>query len=121
MNQRPLREVVWGGDSKERLKEFPQDAQRHIGHALGYAQHGGKHHTAKPLKGFGSGVFEIVENYRGETYRLLYAVQVGEPIYVLHAFQKKSTKGIKTPKKELELIKQRLKMAQEKENERSTI
>ena len=68
MNQRPLKEVVWMGDSKERLKEFPQAAQRHIGHALGYAQHGGKHHTAKPLKGFDSGVFEIVENYRSNTY-----------------------------------------------------
>ena len=75
----------------------------------------------KPLKGFGSGVFEIVENYRGETYRVVYALQVGVPIYILHVFQKKSTKGIKTPKKEIEVIRQRLKMAQEREYERSTI
>ena len=65
MNQRPLKEVVWVGDSKERLKEFPQAAQRHIGHALGYAQHGGKHHTAKPLKGFDSGVFELAVHIIG--------------------------------------------------------
>ena len=103
----------------ERLKEFPREAQRHIGRALDYAQRGGKHPKAKPLRGFGSGVFEIVEDYKSDTYRVVYAVQIGEAIYVLHAFQKKSTRGIKTPQREINLIRQRLKMAQEMENERS--
>ena len=118
MNQRPLRPVAWVGDSLEQLKEFPREAQHHIGRALDYAQRGGMHPKAKPLKGFGSGVFEIVEDYRGDTYRVVYAVQIGEAIYVLHAFQKKSTKEIKTPKRELSFIRQRLKIAQEMENER---
>jgi phage-related protein len=73
------------------------------------------------LKGFGSGVFEIVENYRGEAYRVVYALQVGVPIYILHAFQKKSIKGIKTLKKEIDVIRQRLKMVQEREHERRAI
>ncbi|MYH83774.1 type II toxin-antitoxin system RelE/ParE family toxin, partial [Candidatus Poribacteria bacterium] len=71
--------------------------------------------AAKPFKGVGSGVFEIRSDYRTDTYRAVYAAKIGERVYVLHCFQKKSKRGIKTPKKEVDLIKRRLKMAQELE------
>ena len=107
-----LRETVWIGDSKARLKEFPQPIQEDIGDALFIAQAGSMSPAAKPFKGVGSGVFEIRADYRTDTYRAVYAVKIGERVYVLHCFQKKSKRGIKTPKKEVDLIKKRLKMAQ---------
>lgn len=110
-----LRETVWIGDSKARLKEFPQPVQKDIGDALFIAQAGSMSPAAKPFKGIGSGVFEIRSDYRTDTYRAVYAVKIGERVYVLHCFEKKSKRGIKTPKKEVDLIKRRLKMAQELE------
>ena len=110
-----LREAVWIGDSKARLKEFPQPVQKDIGDALFIVQAGSMSPAAKPFKGVGSGVFEIRSDYRTDTYRAIYAVKIGERVYVLHCFQKKSKRGIKTPKKEVDLIKKRLKMAQELE------
>ena len=110
-----LREAVWIGDSKARLKEFPQPVQKDIGDALFIVQAGSMSPTAKPFKGVGSGVFEIRSDYRTDTYRAVYTVKIGERVYVLHCFQKKSKRGIKTPKKEVDLIKRRLKMAQELE------
>ena len=110
-----LRETVWIGDSKARLKEFPQSVQKDIGDALFIVQAGSMSPAAKPFKGVGSGVFEIRADYRTDTYRAVYAVKIGERVYVLHCFQKKSKRGIKTPKKEVDLIKRRLKMAQELE------
>ena len=110
-----LREAVWIGDSKARLKEFPQPVQKDIGDALFIVQAGSTSPAAKPFKGVGSGVFEIRSTYRTDTYRAVYAVKIGERVYVLHCFQKKSKRGIKTPKKEVDLIKRRLKMAQELE------
>lgn len=110
-----LREAVWIGDSKARLKEFPQPVQKDIGDALFIVQAGSMSPAAKPFKGVGSGVFEIRSDYRTDTYRAVYAVKIGERVYVLHCFQKKSKRGIKTPKKEVDLIKRRLKMAQELE------
>ncbi|AFY71918.1 protein of unknown function DUF891 (plasmid) [Thalassoporum mexicanum PCC 7367] len=101
------------GDSRKRLKEFPKDVQVTMGGALMIAQYGGMADNVKPLKGFGSGVFEIVDRYDKNAYRLVYAVQIGEQIYVLHAFQKKSKQGISTPKADLDLIKRRYKDAQE--------
>ena len=83
--------------------------------ALQAAQSGLKHKNAKPLRGVGSGILEITARYDTNTYRAVYTVKLGENIFVLHAFQKKSTRGIRTPKKEIDLIKQRLKMAQEME------
>ena len=71
--------------------------------------------AAKPLKGIGSGIFEIRADYRTDTYRAVYAVKIGERIYVLHCFQKKSRRGIKTPKRDIDLIKRRLRIAQELE------
>ncbi len=110
-----LREVIWVGDSKVRLKEFPQSVQKDIGDALFIAQVGSMSPEAKPFKGVGSGVFEIRADYRRNTYRTVYAVKIGERVYVLHCFQKKSRRGIKTPKREIDLIKRRLRIAQELE------
>jgi phage-related protein len=95
------------------LLDFPEAVKDEIGTALSVAQFGGKHPSAKPWKGTGPGVFEIVENHRGDAYRAIYTVRFADAVYVLHAFQKKSPSGIKTPKKDVELIAQRLRLAQE--------
>jgi phage-related protein len=109
-----LKPVVWIRSSKDDLKKFPRTAQSHIGFALKFAQSGGKHPDSKPMKGFGgAGVVEIVEDYDGETYRAVYTVKFAEAIYVLHAFQKKSKSGIATPRREIDLIDERLKRAKE--------
>lgn len=107
--------VKWVADSRERLRGFPKTAREAVGEALRIAQIGGKHRNVKPLIGVGSGVFEIVARYDTNTYRAVYTAKIGENIYVLHVFQKKSTRGIRTPKREIDLIKQRLKTAQEME------
>ena len=104
--------VVWVGSSLEDLKEFPAEVQNEMGYALYMAQIGDKHPKAKPLKGF-SGVIKIRSNYASNTYRAVYTTKIGDAIYVLHAFQKKSTRGIQTPRKEIDLIKRRLQRAQE--------
>jgi phage-related protein len=104
--------VHWVGSSKKDLLAFPEQAVSDIGYALGVAQLGGKHPDAKPWKGQGPGVLEIVEAFDQDAYRLVYAVRFAEAIYVLHAFQKKSPKGIATDKRDVELVAQRLKMAQ---------
>jgi phage-related protein len=109
-----LRPVVWVRSSKEDLRKFPEPAQSHIGFALQVAQRGGKHPDAKPMRGFGgASVIEIVEDYAGDTFRVVYTVKFEEAIYVLHAFKKKSKVGAATPKHELSLIEERLKRAQE--------
>ena len=109
------KKVKWVGDSRVQVRNFPKAARTKVGGALRIAQMGGKDENAKPLRGVGSGVFEITARYDTNTYRAVYTVKLSENIYVLHAFQKKSTRGIRTPKKEIDLIKQRLKMAQEME------
>ena len=103
-----VRDLTWVGDSREQVRSFPQTARRIVGEALRFAQQGEKHPKAKPLRGIGSGVLEIVARYDTDTYRAVYAVRISEIIYVLHAFQKKSTRGSRTPKKEIDLIRQRL-------------
>lgn len=108
-----MKEVIWMGDSLKSLKGFSEEVQKAIGYALHFAQKGEMHQSAKPLKGFGSGIFEIVDDDKSGTYRSVYAVQIDENLYVLHTFQKKSKSGIATPQKELNLIYQRLKMARE--------
>lgn len=95
------------------LKEMPDHIRKEFGHALYLAQIGRKHNNARPLQGLGSGVLEVVENYDGDTYRAVYTVRYEEAVYVLHAFQKKSTQGIKTPQRELDTIQERLKRAEE--------
>ncbi len=110
----PIKPVVWCGSSRSELASFPEDVKDAVGYALYIAQRGGKHADAKPLKGFGgAGVLEIVEDHAGDTYRAVYTVRFADRIYVLHAFQKKSKGGIATPKREIELIKSRLKRAEE--------
>jgi phage-related protein len=106
--------VHWVGSSKEDLSVFPDDVRRRVGGALWDAQMGQKAPFAKPLKGFGGGgVLEVVDDFDGDTYRAVYTVRFRKVVYVLHAFQKKSTRGFQTPKRELDLIKQRLNRASE--------
>lgn len=114
-----VKDVIWVGDSREQVRSFPKTSRVKIGEALRVAQGGGKHPKAKPLRTVGSGVLEIVVPYDTNTYRAIYTVNIGDNIYVLHAFQKKSTSGISTPKKEIDLIKRRLKIVLdlEKSNE----
>lgn len=93
---------------------MPEDVIDVFGFALHLAQIGKKHDQAKPLKGFGgASVLEVVEDRMGDTYRAVYTVKITEKVYVLHCFQKKSTKGIETPKHEMDLIRERLKAAHE--------
>lgn len=106
-----LRTITWVGSSKDDLKSFPIDVQKEIGFALHRVQEGKIPLNTKPLKGIGSGVMEIVSNFDKNSFRAVYALKLGDDIYVLHAFQKKSTTGIKTPKHEIDLIKQRLLVA----------
>jgi phage-related protein len=108
------RPAIWIGSSLDDLKEFPEDVKAEMGHAIGLAQAGKKYIHAKPLKGFGgAGVLEVVSDHDGDTYRAVYTVRFEGRVYVLHAFQKKSKKGIATPKAELETIKRRLRVAEE--------
>ena len=109
----PQKPVVWLGDSLRTLKTFPAPVQDEMGYALYLAQRGEKHVSAKALKGLGSGVLEIVADHRGDTFRAVYTVRVGDRVFVLHAFQKKSKKGIATPKQDIELIRKRYAEAKE--------
>lgn len=112
MDTREPRPVEWVGSSKDDLKAFPAAVQDHVGFALYQAQIGLKHRDAKPLRGFGSGVMEVVSRHGGETYRAVYSVRFAVAIYVLHAFQKKAKRGIATPRQEIDVIRHRLKAAQ---------
>lgn len=105
--------LVWIGNSLEAVKGFPQAVRSEVGFALYQAQTGGKHVNAKPLRGFGAGVLEMVSDHRGDTFRAVYTVKLAGRVYVLHAFQKKSKTGIGTPKAEMELVRRRLKRAME--------
>jgi phage-related protein len=109
-----IKPVIWIGSTKADLASFPEEVKDAIGYALYVAQQGGKHADAKPLRGFGgAGILEIVEDHAGDTYRAVYTVRLAGRIYALHAFQKKSKAGIKTPKSAIDLIRSRLKRAQE--------
>jgi len=100
--------LFWIASSMEDLLAFPETAKDEIGTALSVEQFGGKHPTAKPWRGEGPGVFEVVEDHRGDTYRAAYTVRFERAVYVLHAFQKKSASGVRTAKKDIDLIKRRL-------------
>ena len=109
-----LKPVVWVGSSRKDLREFPEPVQDHIGYALYVAQLGHKHGRAKILTGFGgAGVLEVVEDYRGDTFRAVYTLRYAGRVYVLHAFQKKSKTGRETPRRDMELIQQRLREAEQ--------
>ena len=104
--------LEWVASSKKDLLAMPTDVVDVFGYALHLAQQGGKHSQAKPLKGFGSaGVLEVVEDDDGSTYRAVYTVKIDNAVYVLHCFQKKSHKGIQTAQQDIELIRDRLKLA----------
>lgn len=106
--------IEWIGSSKKDLSALPGEVKGVFGQALYEAQTGSKHQDAKPMKGFGgSGVLEIVDDYDGDTYRAVYTVKFEGVIYVLHAFQKKSKMGKETPQHDVELIKSRLKLAEQ--------
>jgi phage-related protein len=113
------RMVVWMGSSRADLKHFPPQVRRDVGQALYAAQRGETDPAAKPLKGFGGArVMEIVDRHDTNTYRAVYTAQFAEAIYVLHAFQKKSTRGIATPTPDIDLIRRRLADAQRLHRER---
>jgi phage-related protein len=103
--------LFWVASSKSDLLGFPEAVKDTIGVALSVAQFGGKHSKSKPWKGEGPGVLEIADDFRGDTYRAVYTVKFEHAVYVLHVFQKKSPKGIKTAKVDVELISQRLRVA----------
>src|SRR5579863_4743300 len=105
--------LYWIASSLNDLLAFPETVKDEIGAALSVAQFGGKHPSAKPWKGAGTGVLEVVEDYRGDAYRAVYTVRFADAVYVLHAFQKKSPSGIKTPRRDVELVAQRLKLARQ--------
>ena len=111
MNFSP-RPVIWLGNSRKNIRAFPKKVQQELGGSIFIAQCGGMPDNAKPLKGLGSGVLELVERYDSDTFRVVYAVQFQNAVYILHAFQKKSKTGIKTSQQDINLIKQRLKTAQ---------
>jgi phage-related protein len=110
--------LFWVGSSRKELLRFPQTVRMHLGAALGVAQFGGKHPNAKPWKGDGAGVLEVVEDHRGDTFRAVYTVRFEGAVYVLHTFQKKSKSGIKTPKADQDLVASRLKDTEQHYRER---
>ena len=115
-----MRDVIFVGSSRDDLRAFPEEARREAGFALETVQNGEKPSNAKPLKGFGgAGVQEIVADDEDGTYRVVYTVTLPDAAYVLHAFQKKSTRGVKTAKRDVDLIKRPLREAQEISAERS--
>ncbi len=101
--------LKWVGSSKKDLSEFPEEVRFEMGFALYTAQIGETHESAKMFRGHGSGVYEIVSDHDKNAYRAIYVVNLGDAVYVLHAFQKKSKKGISTPKEEIAVIEARLK------------
>jgi phage-related protein len=114
-----LKPVVWVGSSREDLRAFSGPVQDHLGYALYVAQLGGKHHTAKVLRGFGSaGVLEVVKDFRGDTFRAVYTLRYAGAVYVLHSFQKKSKTGRETPHRGIEMIKRRILQTEEIARER---
>lgn len=110
---RNTRPISWVSSARKEFDTFPEGAQSICLAALTIAAEGGKADIAKPMKGLGSGVLEIALPYRGNAFRVVYAVQIGSDLWVVHAFQKKSTQGIKTPKREIELIAARIKRLKE--------
>ncbi len=108
-----IRQISWLKSALKDFQAFPLEVQQDAAQALSIAARGEKADTAKPFKGVGSGVFEIALKHRGDAFRVLYAVQIADALWVLHAFQKKSKSGIKTPQKEIDLITERLKRLRE--------
>jgi phage-related protein len=110
---RNTRPVSWLKAAHKDFEDFPYDAQLEIRRALTVVAEGGHPAIAKPLKGFGSGVIELALRHKGDAFRIVYALHIGSDVWVIHAFQKKSKTGIKTPKAEIDLIHERLKRLKE--------
>lgn len=108
MNEK-RRPLFWEGSSKKDFKQFPVPVQKDMGVALFVVQLGRTPASAKPWKGLGSGVYELVDDHRGDTFRAVYSVRMGDAVHVLHAFQKKSKSGIATPQPDVDLVEKRLK------------
>jgi phage-related protein len=105
--------LIWVGSSKKDLCALPVEVRQFFGHALDVAQRGGRHQSAKTMRGFsGAGVLELVEDDAGGTYRAVYTVRYREAVFVLHCFQKKSKCGIATPVEEMDIVRARLKLAE---------
>lgn len=109
----PIRQISWLKAAARDFEDFPIEVQKDAARALSIAARGGKADTAKPFKGVDGGVFEIALRHRGDALRVLYAVQIGPALWVIHAFKKKSKTGIKTPQTEVDLIRERLKRLKE--------
>jgi len=110
---RKTRSISWIKAALKEFETFPDEARSTCLTALTIAAEGGKADISKPLHGMGSGVLEIALRFRGDAFRVVYAVQIGEEIWVVHVFRKKSTQGTKTPQREIELIQDRLKKLRE--------
>jgi phage-related protein len=110
-NSRP---ISWIKGARKDFEDFPHGAQLDMARALTILAEGRRPDIAKPLTGFGSGVMELALKHRGDAFRVVYALQIGDDIWVIHAFQKKSKTGIKTPKQEIDLIHERLKRLRER-------
>ncbi|MDE2774053.1 MAG: type II toxin-antitoxin system RelE/ParE family toxin [Gemmatimonadota bacterium] len=113
MNGATLKPVQWVGSSRADLKRFPDPVRERMGYAIYQAQAGFRHRDVKPLKGFGSAVLEVVARHDGDTFRAVYTIRFEAAVYVLHAFQKKAKRGITTSKKELDVVRHRLKVAEQ--------
>lgn len=109
--EKDLKEIIWIGNSQKIIQSFPVQVKKDIGDALLDVQFGGIPPSAKHLKGLAPGVYEIRDNFNTDTYRTVFAIKLGDNVYVLHAFKKKSKRGIKTPVEEIKLIKSRYKEA----------
>ena len=107
-----LKPVEWVGSSRADLRQFPDAVRDRIGFAIYQAQIGLRHRDAKPLRGFGSGILEVVSRFDGDTFRAVYTVRFRLAVYVLHAFQKKAKRGAATPQTELDLVRRRLMAAE---------
>lgn len=107
----PEKPLYWIGSAKKDLLAFPEEVVDDVGYALGVVQQGGTPPSAKPWKGEGAGVFELVEDHRGGTWRVVYTVRFDQAVYALHCFQKKSPSGVRTARTDIELIHERLKTA----------
>lgn len=109
-----LKALRWIASSKDDLSAMPREVRRDVGYALYVAQQGDKADDAKVLTGFGgAGVIEVIARHDGDTFRAVYTVRLAGVVYVLHAFQKKAKRGIATPKKEIDLIRKRLRLAEQ--------
>jgi len=110
---RDTRPISWLRGARKDFEDFPQGAQIEMARALTILAEGQIPDIAKPLTDLGSGVMELALRYRGDAFRVVYALQIGDDIWVIHVFQKKSKSGIKTPKQEIDLIRERLKRLRE--------